>query len=150
MGTFVVLHWHPCLERSWRDVLCLKYDLPGQASLTACLLWPMYFSHVWPKTLQLLLDGQDDEQIYIIFFLIYKPQTKKLKSWTFTKWVGGTKDKQETKLNNSWAVVMMATRSVFLLIPGLFFLHVFPCQLDRETGMDNTSLPSCLKCGVTE
>lgn len=79
-----------------------RYDLPGQASLTACLLWPMYFSHFWPKTtLQLLLDGQDDKQIYIIFFLIYKlNRKKKLKSRTFTKWVGG----QRINKKQSWTI----------------------------------------------
>lgn len=44
------------------------------------------FTLLTQKKLQLLLDGQDDEQIYIIFFLIYKSNKKeKLKSWSFTK-----------------------------------------------------------------
>lgn len=59
---------------------------------------------------------------------------------------GGTKDKQETKLNNRRVVVMMAARSVcffwlFFLKFKFVFLIVFPCQLDRETGMDDTFLP---------
>lgn len=36
--------------------------------------------------------------------------------------------KQETKLNNRSVVVMMAARSVFLLIPSLFFFLFFPAS----------------------
>lgn len=105
-----------------------RYDLPGQASLTACLLWPMYFSPFWPKTtLQLLLDGQDDKQIYIIFFLICKSnKQKKAQILDFHQTSGGTKDKQDTKLNNR-RVVMMVARSVFLLIPTLI-VFFFPAS----------------------
>lgn len=51
--------------------------------------------------------------------------------------------------------MMMAARSVFfLLIPSLFFLHFFPCQLDRENWDGQqllpSSLPSRLKRGETE
>lgn len=61
-----------------------QHILLGQASFTASLLWPMYFSHFWPKTaLQFLLDGQDHKQIYIIFFLIYT-WIRKPRFWTFS------------------------------------------------------------------
>lgn len=154
MGTFVVLHWHPCSERSWRDLFVSKrYDLPGQALLAACLLWPMYFSHVWPKTtLQLLLDGQDDKQIYIIFFLICKSKEKKKKAQIldFHQMSGGTKDKQETKLNNRRVVVMMAARSVFLwfqvCFSSCFSLPARPRTWDGRH-LPPSSLPFCLKCG---
>lgn len=90
------------------------------------------------------LDGQDDKQIYIIFFLIYKSNKKykKAQILDFHQMSGGTKDTQETKLNN----LRVVARSVFSFDFKFVFLHVFPCQLDRKTGMDDpfplSSLPS--------
>lgn len=60
---------------------------------------------------------------------------------------GGTKDKQETKLNNRRVVVMMAARSGFsfdskFVFVFVFFLHVFPLPArPRNPGTDDTSLP---------
>lgn len=67
--------------------------------------------------LQLLLDGQDDKQIYIIFFLLYK--LKKAQILDFNQKSGGTKDKHEIKLNNRRVAVMMVAHSAFLLIQSL-------------------------------
>lgn len=110
-----------------------RYDLPGRASLTARLLWPVYFSHVWPKTLQLLLDGQDDKQIYIIFFLIYKLPTKKLKSWTFTKrvwegrwWWRRINKKQSWTIEAWWWWWLLAL--FFFWFQVCFFFMFFPAS----------------------
>lgn len=79
-----------------------------------------------------------------------KNNKKKAQILDFHQMSGGTKDKQETKLNNRRVVVTMAARSVFFsfflfLFDSKFaFLHVFPCQLDRETGTDDTFPPSSL------
>lgn len=95
----------------------------------------------------------------LYFFLIYKSNKKRKKKrkariLDFHQTSGGTKDKQETKSNNRRVVVMMAARSVFLFDSKFVFLHVFPCQLDTENRdgrrLPPSSLPSCLKCGVTE
>lgn len=60
-----------------------QHDLLGQASFTAGLLWPMYFSHFRPKTaLQFLLDGQDLKQITRYFFIF--TWIRKPRFWTFT------------------------------------------------------------------
>lgn len=110
-----------------------RYDLPGQASLTACPLWPMYFfSHVWPKMLQLLLDGQDDKQIYIIFFIIYKLPTKEkknnnpLESWTFHQMIWG--GRQRINKKQSWTIAEWWLLALILLIPSLFFFMFFPAS----------------------
>lgn len=124
--------------------------------LAACPLWPMYFSHFWPKTtLQLLLDGQDDKQIYIIFFLICKSNKttkKKLKSWTFTKWVGGQRINQETKLNNRRVVIDGGSLCFSFDSKFNCFVFSLPARLRNWDGrhLPPSSLPSCLKCGVTE
>lgn len=103
---FLVLHWHPCLERSWRDLFRLKtIRLTGAglvyslSAVTNVLFFVWFvFPHVRPKMLQLLLDGQDDEQNFIIFFIIYKLPTKERKKKNaqqglscglFTKWFEG-------------------------------------------------------------
>lgn len=143
MGTFVMLHWHPCSERSWRDLFVSKrYDLRGRprsqpVRCDQCTFHTfdpkLRFNYCW-------MDKMTSKST--LYFSSFINNKKKLKSWTFHQTSGGTKDKQETKLNRR-VVVMMAARSVFLLIPSLFvfFLHVFPCQLDRKTGTDDTSLP---------
>lgn len=90
MGTFVVLHTHPCSERSWRDLFCLEATRLSGAGLAHSLsavtnelftLLTQNFNYCWMDKMT--------KQIYIIFFLIYKSnennKKKKLKSWTFTK-----------------------------------------------------------------
>lgn len=131
----------------------------GQASFTACLLWPMYFwflffSHVWPKMLQLLLDGQDDKQIYILFFIIYKLPTKEEKKKTnkkqqrlspglFTKWFEGggeglTRNKAEQLKSGGCLLLFFWFQVCF---SSCFFLPARPCDWDGQH-LPLLSLPS--------
>lgn len=139
MGTFVVSHWHPCSERSWKDLFCLEatrligaglaYSLSAVTNVLFHTFDPkLRFNYCWMDKMT--------KQIYIIFFLIYKSQSSNLElspnGWR-------TKDIQETKLNNRRAVVKMAARSVFSFYSKFVFSSCFfPAS---ETGTDDISIP---------
>lgn len=96
-----------------------------ERSETAWLLWPMYFSNVWPKTtLQSLLDGQANLH-YFYFFVICKLSS----FWTcpFTKWVSGAGRTEEQQMDDGG-----------LLFIFWFQLFVF---LDCKSGMSETFPP---------
>lgn len=59
-----------------------------------------------------------------LYFSSFVNQIKNAQILDFHQMSGGTKDKQETKLNNR-RVVMMGARSLFLLIPSFFIVFVF-------------------------
>lgn len=53
---------------------------PGQAWIPACQLWPMYFSHFWPKTINCWMDTTTNKSI-LYFFLISNLQMKISNPW---------------------------------------------------------------------
>lgn len=114
-----------------------QHDLLGQASFTACLLWPMYFSHFWPKTaLQFLLDGQDHKQIHMIFFLIYT-WIRKPRFWTFTMFGEWTVYKQNCTIASGGK-----DDCLLLFFFPIFFFFAFLNQLNNKK--DGRQLPPSL------
>lgn len=146
MGTFVMLRWHPCSERSWRDLFCLKairlnrrrpHSQPvGCDQCTFHIFDPKQpFDYCW-------MDKINKSTWH--FSLIYESKRNPL-ILDLHPMSEETKDKWETKLNNR-RVVMMAACFCFVFFPFdsecLVFSSFFKsCQLDCETGMVNTSLP---------
>lgn len=146
MGTFVEFHWYPRSDRSWRDLFCLRVmqlhrGRPG-FSCDQCTL--LTFD---PK--RLLLDGHDDKQIYIVFFssfLIYKWKSQVLDSHQING--NGRIFKIQNGTIQEWWKRWLLILYFFLKFQVYF--SYFLCRLDHKTGMDDASLPRCLKCGVTE
>lgn len=158
MGTFVMLRWHPCSGRSWRDLFCLKairlnrgrpHSQPvGCDQCTFHIFDPKQpFDYCW-------MDKINKSTWH--FSLIYESKKNPL-ILDLHPMSEETKDKWETKLNNR-RVIMMAACSCSVFFLWFFFFCLFfspleclvffffffffkSCQLDCETGMVNTSLP---------
>lgn len=140
MGTFVDFHWYPRLDRSRRDLFCLRVmqlhrGSPG-FSCDQCTL--LTFD---PKPL--LLDGHNDKQIYIVLFSISNLQMKISSPWRSPNEWGEQKDIQNTEWNNRGVVVRMAACSFFFFffLPGLFFIFSLPA---RPWDWDGRCVPPAL------
>lgn len=104
---FVMLHWHPRSERSWRDVFCLKAIRLTGAGLTHSLsaVTNVLFT-LMTQNYASITAGWTGWQanLHYIFFSSFIDQINELKSWTFTKWVLGVGWGQGINKKQSWTI----------------------------------------------
>lgn len=130
---FLVLHWHPCLERSWRDPFCLETIRLAGAGLAyslSAVTNVLFFSRLTQNASITAGWTRWQANLYYIFRHLQiankRGEKKKnpLASWTFHQMVWG--GRQRINKKQSWTIEEWWLLALVLLIPSLFFFMFFP------------------------